>query len=88
MKDDKGLYYYPFPDNKRVRMYVKNDDGVICFRMWNADDLRLWEDHGWTPYKAILEASEMNTQKHFDPKTAYDIRIARELLNTVILRKT
>lgn len=80
MKDEKGIYYYPFPDNKRVRMYVLDDDGVICFRLWSADDAELWNAHGWMPYRAILEAAQMNTQKHFDPKQAYDIRVARELL--------
>jgi hypothetical protein len=80
MKDENGLYYYPFPDNKRVRMYVQDTDGVICFRMWSADDAELWKSHGWVPFRAILEASQMSTQKHFDLKQAYDIRIARELL--------
>jgi hypothetical protein len=80
MKDENGIYYYPFPDNKRVRMYVKDDEDVICFRLWSADDAELWKTHGWMPYRAILEASRMNTQKHFDPKQAYDIRVARELL--------
>jgi len=61
-------------------MYVMDDDGVICFRMWSADDAGLWEAHGWMPYRAIVEAARMNTQKHFDPKQAYDIRVARELL--------
>lgn len=80
MKDENGLFYYPFPDNKRVRMYVKDNDGVICFRMWNADDAGLWEAHGWMPYRAIVEATRMSAPKHFDPKQAYDIRVARELL--------
>ena len=43
MKDEKGLYYYPFPLNKRVRMYVRETEGEIWFRMWNADDKELWE---------------------------------------------
>ena len=39
MKDkDGGLYYYPFPENKQVRMYVKKSDGSIMFRMWRQDD--------------------------------------------------
>jgi len=81
MKDENGLYYYPFPDNKQVRMYVQDDDGVICFRMWRSDDPELWKSHGWVPYKAILEAVRMNTPTPFDPMLAYDIRVARELLN-------
>ncbi len=81
MKDENGLYYYPFTDNKHVRMYVMDDDGVICFRMWRQDDPELWNTHGWVPYRAILEAAQMNTQKHFNPTQAYDIRVARALLD-------
>jgi hypothetical protein len=38
MKDKVGIYYYPFPDNKRVRMYVREKSGEIEFRMKNEDD--------------------------------------------------
>jgi hypothetical protein len=80
MKDDKGLYYYPFPLNKRVRMYVREMGGEIDFRMWNADDPELWEAHGWVAYDAIKQAQEMYAVKDFDPKQAYDIRIAEALI--------
>ena len=80
MKDDKGIYYYPFPQNKRVRMYVRESGDTVLFRMWNADDGTLWEEHGWVPHEAILQASEMFSGKGFDPRTAYDIRIARVLI--------
>ena len=43
MKDANGLYYYPFPQNKRVRMYVKKENKTIYFRLWNAEDEKLWE---------------------------------------------
>ena len=36
MKDDRGLYYYPSPGNHRERMYVKEAEGVVWFRMWDA----------------------------------------------------
>jgi hypothetical protein len=42
MKDDKGLYYYPFPENKRVRKYVTRMANDICFRMWDTDQPELW----------------------------------------------
>jgi len=72
MKDDKGIYYYPFPGNKRIRMYVQKIDFEICFRLWNADAAGLWEDHGWVPHDAICQASEMYEHKGaFDPKDAY-----------------
>jgi hypothetical protein len=80
MKDDKGLYYYPFPLNKRVRMYVRESDGEIRFRMCNADDSQLWEEHGWVPYKAIRNAQAIYEVKDFDPKQAYDIQVAQALI--------
>ena len=80
MKDDKGLYYYPFPLNKRVRMYVREMSGEIRFRMWNSDDPQLWEEHGWVPYDAIKQAQKMYAVKDFDPKQAYDIQIAQALI--------
>ena len=49
MKDDRGLYYYPNPLQKKFRMYVKEMHGEICFRMWNSEDPELWKTHGWVP---------------------------------------
>ncbi len=81
MKDDRGKYYYPFPQNKKVRMYVREEAGNVCFRLWNADDPQLWEDHGWIPYEAIKQAQAMYEQKNdFNPNQAYDLEIARALL--------
>ena len=69
MKDDKGLYYHPFPQNKKVRMYVQATGNDVLFRMWNADDPRMWEDHGWVPYTAVTRAAKMYDNKNFDPYT-------------------
>lgn len=81
MKDQRGHYYYPFPENKRVRMYVQQVGPEICFRMWNADDPQMWEQHGWVPYGAVQQASGMFRRKDkFDPQRAYDLDIARTLL--------
>ncbi|RJQ86889.1 MAG: hypothetical protein C4519_01435 [Desulfobacteraceae bacterium] len=79
MKDDRGLYYYPFPTNKRVRMYVRQNMDEIEFRMWNQDDPQLWEDHGWVPHSAIIQAQAMYTGRGFDPRRAYDLDLARAL---------
>jgi hypothetical protein len=79
MEDDKGLYYYPFPANKHVRMYVRETGNGIEFRMWNGDDPELWEAHGWVPYDAIAQASAMYKGR-FDPRKAYDIDLARSLI--------
>jgi len=80
MKDERGLYFYPFLQNKRVRMYVREDQGTVCFRLWNADDPVLWMEHGWVPYEALQQASAKYNKKGFDPNKAYDIDVARVLL--------
>ncbi|MBW2591708.1 MAG: hypothetical protein JRE58_01680 [Deltaproteobacteria bacterium] len=82
MKDKRGLYYYPFPQNKRVRMYVEQQQGEIVFRMWNEDDTEMWKEHGWVAYRAIKLASKMYSGKEngFDPDNAYDIEAARALI--------
>ncbi len=80
MKDERGLYYYPFPQNKQIRMYVRELDGNTWFRLWNADDPDLWEEHGWVPYGAIKKAAGMYRSNNFDPNQAYDIEIAKTLI--------
>jgi len=80
MKDERGLYYHPFPANKQVRMYVKIVGNEIAFRMRNDADPQLWHEHGWAPYSAIIEAAKMHQGKSFDPMRAYDIDAAAELL--------
>jgi hypothetical protein len=37
-------------------MYVRAKDGAIWFRLWNADDTALWDEHGWVPYEAVRQA--------------------------------
>jgi hypothetical protein len=80
MKDNKGIYYYPFPQNKRVRMYVRTVGADICFRMWNADDEKLWEEHGWVSYEAVKQAAGMYEGKGFNPGKTYDIEAAKALI--------
>ncbi len=81
MKDERGLYYYPFPSNKKVRMYVRESEGAICFRLWNSEDQELWVAHGWTPYEAIEQAAAMYKRRgDFDPESAYNVDIAKALL--------
>ena len=81
MKDELGKYYHPFPQNKKVRMYVQEEEGDISFRLWNADDPQLYDDHGWIPYEAIKQAAAMYEQKNdFNPNEAYDLEIAKALL--------
>jgi hypothetical protein len=80
MKDEKGLFYWPFPQNKKVRMYVREQDGNLWFRLWNADDPQLWDDHGWVPYGAVKKAGEMYRGQGFDPQQAYDLSLATALI--------
>jgi len=79
MKDNLGHYYYPYPGNPKVRVYVqKNEDGV-CFRLWNRDQPDLWAKHGWVPYDAIIAAQKIY-QGPFDTHTVYDLNLAKALL--------
>ena len=80
MKDTRGLYYYPFPQNKKVRMYVRAVSGEPEFRLWNQDDPQMWEDHGWVPYSAIVQAKAMYKGGPFDPNKAYDVAAAKALI--------
>ena len=83
MKDERGLFYYPFPQNRRVRMYVREQEGDIWFRIWNEDDPKLWDDHGWVPHGAIQRATDMyqpKTTDPFNPKRAYDVEVAKMIL--------
>jgi hypothetical protein len=80
MKDELGLYYFPFPQNKNARMYVREKEGAVWFRLWNADDPKLWEEHGWVPYDAIKQAEALYDGTGFDPATAYDLQAARALI--------
>ncbi len=82
MKDERGVYYFPFPDKRQVRMYVRNVGGEVCFRMWNADDPGLWEQHGWVAYEAVRQAADMYRRGSFDPRQAYDLTVAKALLKS------
>ena len=80
MKDQRGLYYFPFPQNKKVRMYVRAVSGEPEFRMWNQDDPQMWEEHEWVPYSAITQAAAMYKGGAFDPNRAYDLHAALALI--------
>lgn len=80
MKDDNGLYYYPNPGNKKIKMYVHQENDEIWFRMMKADDPKMWDEHGWVPYDAVVEASKLAENRQFNPLLVYDIHVARELI--------
>lgn len=81
MKDERGLFYYPLPADKRLRTYVRQVGDEICFRLWHADDLALWQTHGWVASRAIKQASSgYRSAAGFDPAQVYDMALARALL--------
>ena len=81
MKDKIGIYYYPNPENKRVRLYVREKNGEVEFRMRNQYDPSIWTDHGWVPYSAIQQAQVLYSGRgQFDPEKAYDVQIAKVLI--------
>ena len=80
MKDKLGLYYYPFPDNTRVRMYVSEIHDKICFKFWNADAPEIWDKQSWVPYEEILKATAAYKDKKRNPIEAYDIEVAKNLI--------
>jgi hypothetical protein len=81
MKDNQGLYYYPYPQSKGVRMYVRRFGDNIEFRMWKRDDPNLWEEHGWISHEAIVQAAKRFEKKAFNPNQAYDVEVAKALLD-------
>ena len=75
MEDEKGLYYYPNPANRKERMYVRVTDGVIQFRLWNQDVAELWEKHGWLDYDLVKEGSKHTRFLALDFKSAELIKL-------------
>ena len=82
MKDERGHYYIPSLQNPEVRMYVRDTDGVIEFRLFNPNEPIIWEKHHWVPYAAIEQAAAMFRERGTDrnPLALYDLNIAKKLL--------
>jgi hypothetical protein len=80
MQDEKGVYYFPFPQNPQVRMYVKKAEGTVCFRLLNEADPALWAEHGWLPWEAVQQAMALRPPKAFDARQAYDLDVAHAVL--------
>lgn len=82
MKDERGYYYTPSLQHPEVRMYVRDNNGVIEFRLYNPGEPIIWEKHQWVPYEAIRQAAEMYKERETgrNPLALYDIEIAKNLL--------
>lgn len=82
MQDKDGIFYYPYPGNKRIRMYVREQDGNIEFRLSNVDHPEIWERHGWLDMDIIKRGARMFEERgaKADPTKIYDIETARFLI--------
>ena len=82
MKDELGLYYYPSMQTQEVRMYVREKEGRIEFRMWNQKISDVWERHMWLPYDVIEKAAQMYKDRNDErnPLSLYDLDIAKRLI--------
>ena len=82
MQDDRGLYYYPNPADTRGRVYVREGDNGIEFRLWHAEHPMVWEKHAWIPQAMLEKAAAMYRDMGNDanPMALYDIPVAKALL--------
>ncbi len=82
MKDERGLYYHPTLQTRSVRMYVRENAGQVEFRMWNAEEAEIWDQHGWVPHQAIAQAAALYRESGSDrnPLALYDLNVAKRLI--------
>ncbi|XPV75932.1 MAG: hypothetical protein ACNI27_15040 [Desulfovibrio sp.] len=84
MKDELGLYYFPSMQSQEVRMYVREIEGRIEFRMWNQSISDVWDRHMWLPYDVIEKAAAMYKDRgeadERNPLALYDLNIAKRLI--------
>ena len=83
MKDERGHYYTPSLQHPNIRMYVRQGDDEIEFRIYNPEEPIIWEKHQWMPYSAIEQAATMFRERNTDrnPMALYDISIAKRILD-------
>ncbi len=83
MQDELGLYYYPVPQNKKVRMYVRKTGDEIEFRMWDSSEPAIWEEHDWVCWSVIQKAADLYRKEKRSgtpPVHLYDLGIAKKLI--------
>lgn len=84
MKDERGHYYTPSLQHPEVRMYVRENNDEIEFRLYNPKEPIIWEKHGWMPF-GIIEAAAAQYKGQNEgrnPMALYDVDIAKKLLGT------
>lgn len=82
MKDERGLYYLPSLQNRNTRMYVRQHDGVLEFRLYSAENPEIWKRHGWLPLEVVQRAAKMyrDLGRDRNPMGLYDEAVARRLI--------
>ncbi|WP_147818758.1 hypothetical protein [Salidesulfovibrio onnuriiensis] len=82
MKDERGIYYTPSLQDPGTRMYVRENQGQVEFRLWNPYHPEAWEKHGWLPYAVIEAAAEKYKERGTDrnPLALYDLAVAKRLI--------
>ena len=87
--DKEGLFYYPYPGNKRIRMYLRENEGVIEFRLHNVDHPEIWEGHGWLDMDIIKRGAQMFADRggKADPIQIYDLQTAQYLIKDAKQKK-
>ena len=82
MKDKRGLYYYPSLQTRETKMYVRENQGSIEFRLWSDENPVIWNKHEWLPYDVILDAAEEYKARSTDrnPLALYDMDVAKQLI--------
>lgn len=81
MQDKHGVYYYPLPEDKRLRMYVRVNDGIVEFRPDHSEHQKLWQEHGWISYETARKAARASRERGADyPLDLYDFEVALGVL--------
>ncbi|MBO4368711.1 MAG: hypothetical protein J5803_01225 [Desulfovibrio sp.] len=84
MKDERGVYYFPIPMDRSVRVYVrKNDKQEIEFRLWADDTPEIWEKHPWLNHDVLSAASDLYKSERNEKANQvelYDLKVAQSLL--------
>ena len=89
MRDDLGVYYHPNPADTRSRVYVREGDSGIEFRLWHEEFPMVWEKHSWVPQAMLETAAAMyrDSGKNANPMALYDANVARALIQEEKRRK-
>ncbi len=83
MKDERGKYYTPSLQHPEVRMYVRDNNGSIEFRLYNPNEPIIWENT--SGYPTMRSSRPQTCIKERDsgrnPMALYDLDIAKKLLS-------